>query len=190
MSTRPKVHYTPEEYLALERKADYKSEYFKGEIFAMAGASPEHVLIVTNVVSELRGQLKKSPCTVYSTDLRLRINPAGLYTYPDIMVACDKPKFADDQKDTLINPTLIIEVLSDSTKDYDRGDKFEQYRTIVSFSEYLLIAQDKFHVEHFIKQSANTWLLSETNRKQDSITLSSVTCVLPLMEIYDKLEMP
>lgn len=190
MSSQPKVRYTPEEYLAVERKAAYKSEYFNGEIFAMAGASPAHVLIVTNVVSELRGQLKNKDCLVYSTDLRLKVNPTGLYTYPDVLVVCGPPKFDDEQKDTLTNPALIVEVLSDSTKDYDRGEKFEQYRTVESFSEYVLIAQDKIHVEHFVKQSAHSWLLSETNRKEDALTLSSISCVLALAEIYDKVSVP
>src|ERR1044072_9754283 len=133
MASHPKNYFTPEEYLEMERKADCKNEYFNGEIFAMGGASPRHVLIVTNVVSELRTQLKNRPCTVYSTDLRVRVSATGLYTYPDVIVVCGEPRFADDHRDTLLNPTLIVEVLSNSTKDYDRGDKFEQYRALESF---------------------------------------------------------
>jgi Uma2 family endonuclease len=135
MSLQTKTYISPEEYLALERKAEYKSEYFAGEMFAMSGASPRHVLIVTNVVAELRSQLKQRPCTVYSTDLRVRVSPTGFYTYPDVVVVCDQPQFADEQRDTLINPTFIVEVLSESTKDYDRGEKFEHYRTLVSLKE-------------------------------------------------------
>src|SRR5437016_5929024 len=120
MSSRPKTFFTPEEYLELERVSERKSEYFNGEIFAMSGASPQHVLIVTNVVSELRMQLKNRPCNVYSTDLRVRIESTGLYTYPDVVVVSGEPRFHDDQKDTLTNPVLIVEVLSKSTKDYDR----------------------------------------------------------------------
>lgn len=189
MSLQPKAYITPEEYLAIERQAEYKSEYFHGEMFAMAGASERHVLIVTNVVAELRGQLKGRPCNVYSTDLRVRISPTGLYTYPDIVVVCGQAQFADDQKDTLLNPTLIVEVLSESTKDYDRGEKFEQYRSLASFSEYVLIAQDRYHVEHFFRQPDNRWLLAETNRPEDSLQLSSISCALALTEIYDKVEM-
>lgn len=189
MSLQPKPFLTPEEYLAIERQAEYKSEYFHGEMFAMAGASERHVLIVTNVVAELRGQLKGRPCNVYSTDLRVRISPTGLYTYPDIVVVCGQAQFADDQKDTLLNPVLIVEVLSESTKDYDRGEKFEQYRSLASFSEYVLIAQDRYHVEHFFRQPDNRWLLAETNRPEDSLQLSSISCALALTEIYDKVEM-
>lgn len=190
MSLQPKTHLTPEEYLALERKAEYKSEYFAGEMFAMARASERHVLVVTNVVAELRGQLRHRPCTVYSTDLRVRVSPTGLYTYPDVIVVCGQAQFADDQKDTLLNPTLIVEVLSESTKDYDRGGKFEHYRTLASLSEYVLIAQNKYHVEHFVRQPDNRWLLWETNRLEDTIHLPSIECALALIEVYDKVEMP
>ena len=190
MSSQPKTRLTPEEYLAIERKAEYKSEYFNGEMFAMAGASERHVLIVTNVVAELRGQLRRRPCTVYSTDLRVRVSPTGLYTYPDIVVVCGQPQFADAQRDTLLNPTLIVEVLSESSKDYDRGGKFEHYRSLASLNEYVLIAQDKHHVEHFVRQPDNRWLLSETNWLEDTIHLSSIDCDLALIEVYDKVELP
>lgn len=188
MTSQAKVHITPEEYLAIERQAAYKSEYFNGEMFAMSGASPRHVLIVTNVVAELHQQLKQRPCTVYSTDLRVKVNPTGLYTYPDVIVVCDQPQFNDEQKDTLLNPTLIVEVLSESTKDYDRGEKFEHYRTLASLAEYVLIAQDKPHFEHFVRQPDNRWLLAETNRLEDTIHLPSIACDLALAEVYDKVE--
>lgn len=190
MSLQPKTFLTPEEYLAIERKAEYKSEYFNGEMFAMAGASAQHVLIVTNVAAELRGQLRRKPCTVYSTDLRVRVSPTGLYTYPDVVVICGQPQFADEDRDMVLNPTLIVEVLSESTKDYDRGGKFEHYRSLSSFGEYVLIAQDRCHVEHFIRQSDNRWLLSETNKIEDTIHLSSIDCTLALTEVYDKVDLP
>lgn len=190
MSTQPKTHYTPEEYLALERAAEYKSEYFNGEIFAMSGASRRHVLIVTNLVVQLATQLKKRDCSVYSTDLRVKVNPTGLYTYPDVIVVCGESQFSDAHMDTLINPNVIVEVLSESTQGYDRGGKFEQYRTLESFKEYVLVAQDKPHVEHFVRQPDNRWLLSETNRMEDSIELNSIGCTLALTEIYDKVNLP
>ncbi len=190
MSLQPKVSLTPEEYLAIERKAEYKSEYFNGEMFAMAGASERHVLIVTNIVAELREQLRRKPCRVYSTDLRVRVSPTGLYTYPDVVVVCGPPQFADADRDMVLNPTLIVEVLSESTKDYDRGDKFEQYRSLASFCEYVLVAQDRCHVEHFVRQSDNRWLLSETNNIEDTIQLSSIDCRLALTEEYDNVELP
>jgi Uma2 family endonuclease len=188
MSSYPANYISPEEYLAFERNASNKNEYFDGEVFAMSGASPEHVLIVTNVVAEFRQQLKPRPCTVYSTDLRIKVSPTGLYTYPDVVVLCGEAKFDDAQKDTLLNPTLIIEVLSDSTKDYDRGGKFEHYRTLESLLEYILIAQDKPHVEQFVKQADKRWLLSETNNVSDTIYLPSIDCSLALVEIYDKVK--
>lgn len=188
MSSQPKSRYTPEEYLALEREAEIRSEYLDGEIFAMGGASPRHVLIVTNVVAELRLQLKKTPCAVYSTDLRVNVSATGLYTYPDVLVVCGTPQFSDEYKDTLLNPLLIVEVLSKSTESYDRSKKFEQYRAIPSFMEYLLIAQDRTHVEHYVRQTDNTWVFSETNDRQATLPLPSINCRLPLLEIYDKVE--
>lgn len=190
MASNPKPRYTPEEYLALERSCEAKHEYYNGEIFAMGGASPQHVSIVTNLVVELGSQVKQGPFRVYSTDLRVEVSPAGLYTYPDVIVICEPPKFSDEQKDTLLNPVLIIEVLSDSTGDYDRGGKFEQYRTIESFQEYLLIAQDRPHVEHYVRQPDKSWVLHETNRLEDTIHLKSVPCSLSLSEIYNKIDFP
>lgn len=190
MASQPKTFYTAEEYLTLERSCETKHEYYNGEIFAMGGASKQHVLIVTNVVVELGSKLKDGPCTVYSTDLRVQVAPTGLYTYPDVIVLCDQPRFSDEQEDTLLNPALIIEVLSESTKDYDRGGKFEQYRTIESFVEYLLIAQDRPHVEHHTRQPDETWILHETNSLEATIQLKSVRCSLRIADIYAKIDFP
>lgn len=188
MSLQAKTRISPEEYLAMEREAETKHEYFDGEVFAMVGASPKHVLIVTNIVSSLHAQFRGRPCTVYASDLRLKVSPTGLYTYPDIVALCDKPEFDDDQEDTLTNPALIVEVLSKSTMDYDRGRKFEHYRSLRSFQEYLLVAQDKHHVEHFIRQSENRWLFSETKQLEDIIELPSIECTLSLTDIYEKVD--
>ena len=190
MSSQPKPYLTSEEYLALERTAAYKSEYFRGEVFAMAGASPTHVLMVSNIVAALHGQLRRRPCTVYATDLRLKVHASGLYTYPDVVVVCGEPQFDDDQRDTMVNPALIVEVLSESTQDYDRGGKFAQYRKIPSFVEYVLVAQDECHVEHFVTQADGLWLLSETDRLEDVLTLSSIECTLFLSDIYEKVQLP
>ena len=189
MASQPKTRYTPEEYLALERSCETKHEYFNGEIFAMGGASKEHVLIVTNLVVELGSQLKRGPCSVYSTDLRVKVAPTGLCSYPDVIVLCEEARFSDEQEDTLLNPALIIEVLSESTKDYDRGGKFEQYRTIDSFVEYLLVAQDRPHVEHNTRQADGSWILHETNSLEDTIQLKSVPCSLRMADIYSKIEL-
>ena len=179
---------TPEEYLARERQAEFKSEYFAGEIFAMAGASERHILIVTNLARELSTMLKKRPCKVYSTDMRVKVTQTGLYTYPDVIVICGDPSFEDERKDTLLNPMLVVEVLSASTEAYDRGKKFEHYRRTASLVEYLLIAQDQRRVEQFIKQSDGKWLFSEISAQDAVVKLPSVDCELSVAEVYDKVD--
>jgi Uma2 family endonuclease len=179
---------SPTEYLELERKAEYKSEYFQGEMFAMPGASRWHGLIVTNLVGELRQQLKARPCIACANNLRIRVSPNGLYTYPDVLVICGDAQFADDQEDTVLNPILIIEVLSDSTRDYDRGEKFQHYRTLPSLREYLTIAQHAPHIEHCIRQPEDRWLLTEFSDLSQNIQLASIGCVLSLTEVYDKVK--
>jgi len=186
MSSQPTTLLSPDEYLELERKAEFKSEYLQGEMFAMAGASPRHGVVVTNLVAELRQQLKARPCIVYSNDIRLRVSTNGLYTYPDVMVVCGGVQFADDRKDTVLNPVLIVEVLSDSTRDYDRGRKFQHYRALPSLLEYLTVEQDAPHVERWTRQPEDHWLLTEFNDLSQSVQLTSVGCVLALTEVYDK----
>jgi Uma2 family endonuclease len=188
MSAQPKTFLSPEEYLEQERRAEYKSEYLAGEVFAMAGASRRHGLIVTNLIGELRQQLKGKPYEVYSGHLRLRVTLAGLYTYPDVMVVYADVQFADDQKDTVLNPVVLIEVLSESTSDYDRGRKFESYRTLPSLREYLTVAQDKPHIEHWTRQQEDSGSLVEFSNLSQTIRLASIDCVLPLKEIYDKID--
>jgi len=188
MSSQSTTLLSPTEYLEQDRQAQHKSEYFQGQMFAMAGASPQHVLIVTNLVRELSQKLKGRPCRVYSSDLRLRVAPTGLYTYPDVMVVCGEAQFADDQKDTVMNPVLIIEVLSESTRDYDRGQKFQHYRTLPSLIEYLTVARDVPHIEHWIRQPENRWLLAEFSGLNQSLHLASIGCVLPSSEVYEKIE--
>jgi len=187
MSANATTFVTPEEYLEQELQADYKSEYFNGEVFAMAGGTPPHAAIIINVAGELRQRLKGKPCQVYS-DLRLRVALTGLYTYPDTMVVCGDLQLAEGRKDTVMNPVLIVEVLSESTRDYDRGQKFEHYRKLPSLSDYLTVAQDRPFVEHWTRQSPNSWLLVEFADLGQSIPLASISCILPLAEIYDKIE--
>jgi len=188
MPSPPKPGYTPEEYLALEREAEYRSEYFAGEVFAMSGASERHNLIVSNIVAALHTQFRKRPCKVYASDMRVKVSATGLYTYPDVVALCEEAQFDDDQKDTLLNPTVIIEVLSPSTEAYDRGEKFAHYRKLTSLAEYVLISQDKPHVEHYVRQPDNQWLLSEASRLQDTVRLPSISSTLVLAEIYEKVE--
>ena len=190
MSSQRTTLLTPEEYLEIERRAERKSEYFEGEMFAMAGASYAHVVIVDNLNYELKLRLKAGPCRVHSSDLRLRVAPNGLYTYPDVMVICGGPEFADDRRDTVVNPFLIVEVLSESTQAYDRGKKFDQYRTLPSLREYLLVSQDAPRIEQWTRQPDDNWLMAETSGMDASIRLASIDCVLPLAGIYDQIEWP
>jgi Uma2 family endonuclease len=184
LQTRPRL--TPEEYLALERAAETRSEFFNGVMFAMAGASEEHVLIVVNVAGELRAQLRGRPCRTYSTDMRVKVSETGLYTYPDVVVVCGEPQFDDEHRDTLLNPTAIIEVLSPSTEAYDRGEKFAHYQRRASLHEYVLIAQDRYRVEHYVRQPDGQWLYSETRGLDGTLHLPSIGCDLALAEVYDK----
>ena len=186
MTTSPAVRLSPEEYLRIERTAEWKSEYVDGEMFAMSGASPRHVLIAGNLLAELRDQLRTGPCTVYSADLRVSPDPHRFYTYPDVVVVCDPPQFVDEHRDTITNPIVVAEVLSQSTENYDRGAKFERYRAISTLSEYLLVAQDRIHVELYTRQSAGGWFLREWNDSAAEVELVSLRCSLKIAEVYAK----
>lgn len=186
VQARPKL--SPENYLAIERSADYKSEYLNGEIFAMVGASEPHNLILANLIREIGNQLKQRPCKVYPSDMRVKVSPTGLYTYPDVIVVCGKAQFEDARKDTLLNPTVIIEVLSDSTEGYDRGGKFEHYRRLESLAEYIMIAQNRYHLESYRRQPDHQWLLTETTDPDSRFRLASIDCELALADIYDKVD--
>ena len=190
MSLQPKPRLTPEDYLALERSADFKSEYFNGETFAMTGASRAHNTIVLNIGSEIRQQLKKRPRKVYANDMRVKVDPTGLYIYPDVVVVCGKEQFDDTHLDTLLNPTLIVEILSESTEAYDRGRKFEHYRKLDSLAEYVLIAQNRPHIESYRRQADQQWLLTECSELDGTLRLPSIDCDLALVEIYDNVELP
>jgi len=176
---------TPEEYLKAERASETKHEYYDGEIFAMAGASENHVLIVGNTFASLHSQLRKRPCKAYSNDMRTRAIGKRFYTYPDIVVVCGTPKFEDNVFDTLINPTVLIEVLSASTEKYDRHEKFWHYRHIESLQEYLLISQGSVQIEHYIRQNGE-WVLRDVSELDTVIKLDSVDCTLALADVYEK----
>jgi Uma2 family endonuclease len=188
MSFQPEKRLTPEEYLSIERRAQHRSEYFAGEMFAMAGASRRHNRIVTNVVVGLDNQLKDRPCNLYSSDMRVMVSSTGLYTYPDVVVTCGEEQFADEHEDNLLNPLVIIEVLSESTEAYDRGRKFEHYQQIESLREYLLIAQDQWRIEQYLRQNTKQWLYSETHEVEEFVRLASIDCELILKDIYAKVE--
>ena len=177
--------YTTEDYLALERSASYKSEFYDGQIYAMTGASRMHNLISGNIYRELSLQLKKRPCEAYINDMRVKAAEARSYYYPDIAVVCGTPQFEDAHVDTLLNPTLLIEVLSPSTEAYDRGGKFAHYRKIATLREYLLVVQDQPGIERYERQG-DVWILTEAEGLEASVPLKSIDCVLSLREVYDK----
>jgi Uma2 family endonuclease len=190
VSTQPKTFLTPEQYLEIERAAEYKSEYYEGEMFAMAGAGEAHNVLVGNLIAGLHQQLRSRPCRVYSNDMRVRVRATGLYTYPDVVVVCGERRFLDERRDTLLNPSLLIEVLSPSTEAYDRGRKFESYRSIESLSEYLLVASDRVHVDLYTRQPDGRWLLTSADRLEDSLDLQSAGFRLSLAELYEKVDLP
>ena len=169
MSSQPDRSLTPEEYLVIERKAERKSEFFAGETFALAGASRRHNRIVTNLVVQIDNQLKERPCNVYSSDMRVKVAATKVYTYPDVVVTCGEESFEDD--DTLLSPNLIIEVLSESTEAYDRGERFKHYQQIESFREYLLVVQDPYGVEQYIKQTGNQWIYSQADDPEEILKM-------------------
>ncbi len=189
MTAQPAAKITPQDYLTAERQSDIKHEYWQGETFAMTGATEAHNLIVANVIGELGRQLKRHPCKLYPSDMRICIPRGNSYKYPDIVVVCEKPQFEDDQHDTLLNPTVIIEVLSPSTEAYDRGAKFREYRTIDSLQEYLLVSQDKLLIERYTRRE-NTpfWLFSDTAGSDAVLEFSVIACRLALIEVYDKVD--
>ena len=187
MSRQVKTYITPEEYLAIERAAEYKNEYVNGEIFAMTGASRKHNLIAGNIFGELRQQLKGKPCEVYPGEMRVKAPAARSYVYPDVVVVCSEPQFEDGYFDTLLNPILVVEVLSKSTESYNRLAKSAYYRTIESLVEYLLVAQEEYRVEQYIKQADARWLLSDVRSLDSVIELQSIGCSLGLRDIYDRI---
>jgi Uma2 family endonuclease len=178
-----KPQLTPEQYLAFERESPIRHEYHAGSIFAMSGASREHNLIAGNFHAELRTQLRGRPCEAYVVDMRVCVAPTGLYTYPDVVVVCGEPQFQDNVVDTLLNPTLIVEVLFPSTEAHDRGTKFAHYRRLESLREYVLVSQDQMRVERYTRQG-DDWLLTELSRPGETLDLASIGCAVAMSEIY------
>jgi Uma2 family endonuclease len=186
MSSQTTPIYSPQQYLAIERDTQQKNEYLNGEIFAMGGASERHNLIVGNLLASIHVQLRGKPCKVYASDMRVKVSATGFYTYPDVVALCGEAHFDDEQQDTLLNPNLVIEVLSKSTEGYDRGEKFAHYRRIESLAEYLLISQDKYCIEQYVRQPDNQWLMSEVSKLEERIELPSIKCRLLLSDVYDR----
>ncbi len=184
MSAVPKPKMTPGEYLAKERQAEFKSEFYNGEVFAMAGGSREHNRVKVNLVGELFVRLKGGECQTYSSDQRVLVEATGLYTYPDIVIVCGPATYDLLDRDTLTSPVAIIEVLSPSTERYDRGAKFRNYQQIPSMTEYILVAQDEPVCERYVRQSDGSWALVSFVGLTAFLALTSVTVQIPLVDVY------
>lgn len=187
MPAIPKTFISEGEYLELERQAPNKSEYYKGEIFAMAGATKEHNKIVASIISTVGQQLKGKKCSFFPSDIRVHNNFIGFYTYPDVTIVCCKEEYFDDNFDTLLNPTVIFEVLSAATEDYDRGTKFKLYRSIASLQNYVMVSSTEYAAEIYTRSNDN-WILSTTRDKKDSILISSINLNLALSDIYAQVD--
>lgn len=187
MSAANPAFITPGEYLELERKAEFRSEYIAGRMYAMSGASRRHILLNGNFYRELSSQLRGKDCEAYVIDMRVKVNPTGLYTYPDIAAVCGEPRFEDDQIDTLLNPTVIVKVLSPSTEAYDRGEKFAHYRRLESLREYVLVSQDKIRIEQY-RREGEEWILAEVSAPDATLHLASIDCHIGVAAIYEKIE--
>ncbi len=196
----PRYHigYSVEEYLAIDRASEERYEYLDGEIYAMAGESPAHGDISTNLTALLHGQLKKGPCHVFSKDTKVRSGPdprpggkKGLFSYPDVVVVCEEMKFHDEYQDVLLNPTVIIEVVSPNTEDFDRGEKWSRYQTwLPSLTDYVLVGQVEPRVEQYVRGISGEWIYSVVNGLDVEIQLKSINCALQLSEIYARVTFP
>ena len=188
MSATPQPRLTPEQYLELERAAEFRSEYYGGFMYAMSGGSMPHALVINGVAVELSNALRDRACLVMTSDMRIRVSYEGLYTYPDVVVVCGKPKLVDSHNDIVLNPTVLVEVLSPSTEGYDRGFKFQQYQRIESLQEYALVSQHEPRVEVFRRQPEGKWLLEEFVGMQSKCRFESIDCSIDLAAIYARVE--
>ena len=193
------ARHTVEEYLAMERESEERHEYLDGQIYAMAGESNEHADISVNLVREVSAQLKGTPCRVWTKDSKVLSGPAikhsrstkGLFSYPDLVVVCEEPRFLDEHNDVLLNPSVILEVLSPGTESFDRGEKFRRYRTqIPSLTDYVLVSQALPLIEHFRRQANDEWVLSAHGDIEGSVQIASINCTLHLSEVYDRVTFP
>ncbi len=180
-----KQKFTVEEYLEMENASDEKHEYYQGEIFAMSGAKQEHIVVSVNLLTSLKNNLKGKPCRPHNNDMRVYIPQNTLFTYPDVSIVCGEPEYLNDDEFNLLNPSVIFEVLSPSTKSYDRGDKFKLYRAIPTLREYILIDPDKINIEAYYINGDNEWALRELNDISASLTIKTVDITLPLADIYE-----
>jgi Uma2 family endonuclease len=188
MSTQPVTRLTVERYLEIERAAEFKSEYRNGAVNVIPHGGVSHAIIAAEVIARIGQQLRGTRCFVTGSDLRVFCKPSGVLTYPDGVVVCEPRQFLDGEKDTLIDATVIVEVLSPSTRNYDRGEKFRYYRSLPSFSEYLLLAQDAIRAEHHVRQGDGSWVFREFNGPDATVELTSIGCRLQLGALYEHVE--
>lgn len=188
--TAPLPRMTPEEYLAFERASEGKHEYVDGYVYAMSGARRTHVALTVNAITALRTRLRGRGCSTYGLDLRVRVGSGRMYTYPDVAALCGESEFADDELDTLLNPSVLIEILSDSTEAYDRGEKFAHYQTIPSLREYVLVSQREVRIERFVRGEGGAWVPTALEGPGAVLELPSVGCAVPLAELYEDVELP
>lgn len=186
--TAPERRYTPEEYLAFEEAAERRHEYVAGQIYAMSGASMPHLLIRDNVYFALRTRLRGGPCQPYGADLRVRAPDSTFYTYPDVTAVCGPPVFDPGKTATLLNPTLLVEALSDSTEGYDRGEKFAWYQQIPSLREYVLVSRHEVRAESFVRGDGGRWVVTAAAGPDAVLELPSVGCAVPLAELYERVD--
>lgn len=186
MSAQPEPFLSVEEYLAFEETSPERHEYYAGHVVLLAGGSEAHALIIGNITTLLNIQLRNRPCRVYASGMKIKVEQAQVYTYPDVTVVCGPSRFEDTTRRVLLNPTVIIEVLSETTETYDRGKKFRYYRMIETLQEYLLVSQHSLHIDHYIRQNDHFWLLSSADLADDTVTLPSIACTLLLSDIYHK----
>jgi len=186
MQTALKPRLTAREYLLQERKAEVKSEFLDGEVFAMSGGTWRHSRIGARLITALENRLAGKSCEVFTSDMRLKVEATELYAYPDVQVACGDLRFEDEHGDVLLNPKIIVEVLSESTAAWDRGDKFWHYRHLESLAEYLLVSQEVWRIEHYVRQPDGTWRLETVEGEGGVLSLPAIKCKIPLTEIYSK----
>jgi Uma2 family endonuclease len=189
VASNPVTKVSAEEYLALDRAAELRSEFLDGEIVAMSGGSMRHAVLQVNLIGEVRAALRGTSCQAFNSDLRIRVS-SRMYTYPDLTVVCGKPMLADERQDILLNPTVIFEVLSPSTEHYDRGVKLRHYRSIDSLQDYILVSQDQVRIERYTRRDANTWTFRDYQGPNETLLIESIGTSLPLTSIYERIEFP
>lgn len=188
MTTQTITYVTPDEYLAAERLSDYRSEYLDGGVYPMTGGSINHNQITINLILELGAQLRARPCRVLGVDLKVRLPDSRKFFYPDVVTVCDELQVHDERKDVILNPDLVIEVLSPSTEAFDRGAKFRAYQTIESLKEYVLVSQNEPLIEQYVRNGEGKWTYRAAAGLESSLALPSIECTLSLSAVYDKVE--